>query len=260
MVEVNNDMDWSVLSNILLKLNIPLDSVNIQRHGSSSNHNKTRPVLVNFSNKDDALYFFKNKKYLPKGTTAALDRTKQQRDTYNRMRNEMIRHNKSHPGKKKYIKFIEGKPTLVYVSSNNIDGQMNNQENYPDEALPAKCHNQPRPLPVVKETTGVTHNRFDNAVKNHRQLFNNKTKPNVSKNNMYSKINTDSVTNLSSANKVTSNNNNSNNNKFQISQNSENHILPTVIVANSQNAKRKRGRPTNSQSSNSSDLKTQKEP
>ena len=111
--ESNLRKDNQTIRNILNKISINLDTVNGMRLGDNASQRKPRPLLVKFNNREDAYKFYKNRDQYLKNCIITFDRTKYQRTNINKLRIDMKRHNERHPDNKKYIKFIDGEPTLI---------------------------------------------------------------------------------------------------------------------------------------------------
>ena len=103
---------------VLVKLKIDINKVGYERLGNISSLNKPRPLLLRFSNREDAILFFKNKRLLPKGILVNFDQTKNQRAKYNSLKLQMLKHNKQYTKNGKSIKYIAGEPVLVDLQKN----------------------------------------------------------------------------------------------------------------------------------------------
>ena len=259
LVESSKIIDFNIVSNILQQLNIALNSVSCVRIGAIDKvTGKNRPLRVKFSNKIDADIFIKNKHLHPQGTFITYDRTKQQRECYNRLRYKMVNHNKANPRSKKMIKFIDGEPTLV---DTDISFNHNlNQEIISGQTITHDSNNQGSSRPIIKDIKEVERDRFNTAINNQRHIFYNKNKKFYSNTTLPKHNNSNSLnsfTNSDNFNAINSNNNyNYNNNKSQyfnkeayIPDNTDYHSSNSQDILQPPNnmvyTKRKRGRPSN---------------
>lgn len=102
--------DAKLIEEILQPLNIT--PAEVKRLGITS-VGKSRPLLVKMLSTDDVLKTLRNWKSLPSQYSYAKDHTPSQRLLYNTLKAEADRHNSTNPNSKKFVKFINGSPTLL---------------------------------------------------------------------------------------------------------------------------------------------------
>ena len=103
--EISKKDDLRTVNNILSKLKIFPSSIKCDRLGESISSEKTIPLRIKFSHREDALKFIKAKDYHPSDTIVMVDKTRKQRQQYNKIRRQMINFNKENTHVKKIIKY-----------------------------------------------------------------------------------------------------------------------------------------------------------
>ena len=153
--ENNLQNDKKLLFDTLKKNKINIGSVSCTRLGSSGN---SRPLLVKFSNREDACKFLRNKELHPQNCIVTLDRTKYQRAKLSKLRLEMIKHNQLFPDNKKIVKFIDGEPILVDKTYQESDLQLS--DNSKDDGnslteLKPQSYNEVQEIEKINGSTEV---------------------------------------------------------------------------------------------------------
>ena len=117
--DANTETDATRISDLLQRQGILIPNLQPRRVGRSVN-GRPRAVIVSLSSRAQVLQILRNRRLLPPNLQVSEDRTRQQRELFNRLKEEVRQHNRQHPNEPCKIKFVNGTPTIVRESEETL--------------------------------------------------------------------------------------------------------------------------------------------
>ena len=110
-VDENTDSDQTRVAEILRNSGIMNPNPPARRVGRATN-GRPRALIVTLFSRTEVLQVLRNLQALPRDISISEDRTKQEREIYNELRQQVQQHNNEHPNEPWHLKYVHGLSTL----------------------------------------------------------------------------------------------------------------------------------------------------